>query len=116
MKNFKHLFLLLSLMAIPIYISSMNIRSPPQEKLAPKNKNISDEFFYGLLSVIKVPCRHGYIRSPKDNLCRETIPLVSYNHFQIFTYLQETKKYLTDKHVFCVPSIDLTCNMIPLLT
>ena len=87
MKNFiKHLFLLLSLMAIPIYVSSMNIRSPPQKKLAPKNENISHEFLYLPISLINVPCKHGYKKSPKDNLCRETVPSVSYNHFQIFTY------------------------------
>lgn len=81
MKNFfKHLLLLLSLMAIPIYVSSINIRSP-QVKLPPKNENISSLISIPM-SIIQVPCKFGYIRSPKDNLCRETVPLVSCNYFQ----------------------------------
>ncbi|PBC27007.1 hypothetical protein APICC_07298 [Apis cerana cerana] len=62
-------------MAIPIYVSSINIRSP-QVKLPPKNENISSLIFIPT-SIIQVPCKFGYIRSPKDNLCRETVPLPS---------------------------------------
>lgn len=82
MKNFfKHLLLLLSLMAIATYVSSINIPSAPQVKLEPKNENLSKEPAPSL-AIVQVPCKFGYVRSPKDNLCRLAIPSVSCNHFQ----------------------------------
>lgn len=86
MKNFfKHLLLLLSLMVIATYASSINIRSAPQVKLEPKNESLPKEPSPSA-AIVQVPCKFGYVRSPKDNLCRLAIPSVSCNYFQSYIF------------------------------
>lgn len=73
-------------MAISIYVSSINIRSPPQVKSVEKNEKDflpSNTFIIPISpSIIQVPCKRGYVKNPKDNLCRLAVPPVSCNHFQ----------------------------------
>lgn len=86
MKNFfKHLLLLLSLMVIATYASSINIRSAPQVKLESENENLSEKKTSSP-AIVQVPCKFGYVRSPKDNLCRLAIPSVSCNYFQSYIF------------------------------